>query len=257
MKLSYAELLSPYPLRLNIGSVIKPTLKRIAQLSFERFNEYEVLLKFKNILNQSDDDDEEEKKLSASDTFEMIKESKEYQGAYVEMLNFFFEERVVFYDGFFILLKKQYKNKEIKNIEEEYRVDDIQGAITEKNFEELISVISQVCGMSADEEEKPKKFKNKLAKNLYEKMKKAAARERKLKNIDKNFYIPNLISAVATRHPSLNLTNIWELTIYQLIDTFQRLQMNDAYDLSARSISIWGDKKNKFDNSLWFKNTFD
>lgn len=253
MKLSYANLLSPYPLKLNIGSVKKPKLKDIAEMSFERFNEYQVLLRFQSALNTASEDNGQK----TADAFEIIVQTKSFQEEYVEMFNFFFEERVVFHDSFFILLDKKFKEAEIHDLESEFDVQDIKGIISEKNFGDLTEVIAQICGMEYEGEEEAPKFKNKLAEKLYKKMEKARKKNAVFNKENKNFSIPNIISAVASKHPSLNFANIWDITIYQLIDTFQRLQMNAAYEINARSVSIWGDKKKKFDDSIWFKNRFD
>ena len=72
------------------------------------------------------------------------------------------------------------------------------------------------------------------------------------KKEDKKLELANLISALASHSMSLNMSNIWNLTIYQLYDQFERQQIEDSYRSSLRSVSIWGDKDNKFDNTLWF-----
>ena len=44
------------------------------------------------------------------------------------------------------------------------------------------------------------------------------------------------------------------MTVYQLWDTFARLRNNEIYASGRTSVSVWGDKENKFDYNLWFKN---
>ena len=55
-------------------------------------------------------------------------------------------------------------------------------------------------------------------------------------------------------HSSINYTNVWDMTVYQLWDTFARLRNNEIYASGRTSVSVWGDKENKFDYNLWFKN---
>lgn len=69
--------------------------------------------------------------------------------------------------------------------------------------------------------------------------------------------MPNIISALAAHHNSLNIINIWDLTVYQLNDQFKRQRYIDYYHILSRSVSIWGDKDSKFDDSLWFSNVSD
>ena len=47
---------------------------------------------------------------------------------------------------------------------------------------------------------------------------------KKPQKVDPSFSLWNIIGAVTSRHPSLNLTNIWQLTVYQLYDQFARIR---------------------------------
>ena len=103
------------------------------------------------------------------------------------------------------------------------------------------------------------KFKNDIAKKLYEQMQKANKEKEKQKNKknDINLSLPNIISSVSSKHPSINLINIWELTIFQLLDCFNRLQNNTMHEIDSTRVSVWGDEKKTFDPSLWYKNYYD
>ena len=88
-------------------------------------------------------------------------------------------------------------------------------------------------------------------------MLKAQKEQKKQAKNDINLSIPNIISAVASKHPSLNLTSIWDLTIFQLLDSFSRLQANTVYEIDSTRVSVWGDEKKTFDPALWYKNIYD
>ena len=90
-----------------------------------------------------------------------------------------------------------------------------------------------------------------------EKMLKAKKKEQETKKSDLNLTIPNIISSLANKHPSLNYVNIWDLTIFQLLDAFNRTQANSMYDIDSTRVSVWGDEKKTFDVSLWYKNNYD
>ena len=90
-----------------------------------------------------------------------------------------------------------------------------------------------------------------------EKILKEKKQEKKKNKLDKNMTIPNIISALSNKHPSLNYTNIWDLTIFQLLDSFNRIQANSVYEIDSTRVSVWGDEKKTFDASLWYKNEYD
>ena len=70
---------------------------------------------------------------------------------------------------------------------------------------------------------------------------------------DKKVELPNVISALASYHNSLNMINIWDMTVYQVYDQFKRLQNNTIYNIQSMSTSVWGDKENKFNITKWFE----
>ena len=162
---------------------------------------------------------------------------------------------MVFKEGFFILL---YGDIEQNN---EIAPENIRGVISEDTFPQIIDIIQQICCIhsKADEDAADQNFKNDIARKLFEKMQKALKKqeeERKVK-ADKNLSLSNIISSVSALHPSINLINIWDLTIFQLYDTFRRMQGNLIFDMNSTSVSVWGDEKNKFDQTLWHKNYYD
>lgn len=63
----------------------------------------------------------------------------------------------------------------------------------------------------------------------------------------------NIISAVANKSQSLNILNIWDLTIYQLWDCFSRISNNNLYAIQSMQAAAWGNKDNSFDAAAWFE----
>lgn len=257
MKLDYGTQISPTPIRLTIGSIRKPKLSEIAEISFEKFGYYEFLIKmtpeiyYTIIKNNGDESywnslpDDEKREISL---YHIITSDGMMTTAYAEMLGFFFIEPIVYQEGYFLSLKNAHTNLS------EIDIEDIAGVITEENFTDVIDILRQICCIEEEkEEEKEPKFKNDLAKQMFEKMKRA----RKAKKADKNMTIPNIISAVSNRHPTISPLNIWGLTIFQLLDSFKRMQVNELFDINKTTVSVWGDEKNTFDISLWYKNEHD
>ena len=78
-------------------------------------------------------------------------------------------------------------------------------------------------------------------------------REKRHNKPDKNMELGNIISAISNKSQSLNILNIWELTVFQLWDCFSRLSNNSIYDIQSMSVATWGDKDKQFDATAWFK----
>jgi len=55
--------------------------------------------------------------------------------------------------------------------------------------------------------------------------------------------LSDIISSVCAKHPSINLFNVGELTVYQLIEQYKRLNMIDSYFISVKSLIAGADKK--------------
>jgi hypothetical protein len=51
--------------------------------------------------------------------------------------------------------------------------------------------------------------------------------------------------------------NVWELTIFQLVDSFQRTTINKVDGINRTSVAVWGDEDNTFKNDQWLSNRFD
>ena len=141
---------------------------------------------------------------------------------------------------------------------DETKEQQVRGVIAKENFSEVIGLLQQICCIYNEEESlDDMKFKNNLARKLMEKMLKAKKKEQETKKSDLNLTIPNIISSLANKHPSLNYVNIWDLTIFQLLDAFNRIISNSIYDIDSTRVSVWGDEKKTFDVSLWYKNNYD
>lgn len=178
MKFDYGTQLSPYPIVLSIGTLIKPKLQRVADLSFDKFNYYEVLIKMspktfytkikgeEGLEYWNSLSEEEQDNLTL---YDVVINDKQLTDTFVEIFNFFFEEKVIFREGYFVLL-----NKSIDGDSDITSKEDIRGVVSKNIFPQVLNVIQQVCCINDNEENiDDMKFKNALARKLYEKMQKA------------------------------------------------------------------------------------
>lgn len=242
-----------------VGTLKKPKLIEISELGFDKLSVFEsfskmtpetYFTKFKEedgkVYWESLTDNQREQ----TTLFHLITTDESLQELYTDMLNFFFVEPVVFEKDAFIIFKNG------TDFNTEMSINDIQGVIYENMFSQILILIQQICCIYEEETAIDElKFKNKTARKLYEKMIKAQKQEKKKSDV--NLTLPNIISAVSNIHPSINPINIWDMTIFQLIDSFDRLQANKMYDIDQRRVSVWGDEKETFDPTLWYKNNYD
>lgn len=258
MKLSYADMLSFAPIKLSIGSIRKPRLSEIAELSFDYFAFYQMMIHitpemyFMKIKKGGADiwKSLPDSIKAGMDMVDLCCLDDEVGKAISEILNYFFIEHVIFISEskMFLIVKNDKQLAEVTK-------DDISGVITKNTFGDVTSIIQQVCCVYSEKEEVQPKFKNKKAKELYEKLQRAE-NEKKAKE-NKNLSLQNVISAVSNRHPTISPITIWDMTLFQLYDSFERLQNNQMFDLISLSVAVWGDEKNKYDSTLWFKNNYD
>lgn len=264
MNLDYGTLLSPEPIKLSIGTIRKPTLKEISELSFERFSTYQLFLNIKpedyyTKIRLTDGaqyweslSDEEKKFITM---YDVIKSEKEMQAVYAEILSFFFVERVIYQDGIFFILSIE--DDTIPESEININSGVLRGVIHDRTFPEVLDILQQICCIKEEViDDSDAVFKNEKAKKLWERMKKAKEMSRKKAKADINLTLPNIISSVAAKSNNLNIISIWDITLFQLYDQFNRLQNNDAHYINSIRVSVWGDEKKKFDYALWYKNIF-
>lgn len=268
MKLDYFTLLCPEPISLSIGTIRQPTLREIGKLSFPKFGMYQVYLKltpndYYEIINKDDAEkywnvltDEEKKDTSLYDII-LLEES--LRDAFLEVFNFFFVERVIFIDNFFLIINTDDYDTPDKEIE--ITRENLKGVINPISFVEVLDIIQQVCCIKSDDplDEPVPKFKNKKAKLLYERMLKAKEEQKKRQRKKDlvNLTLPNIISATAVKVSGLNILNIWDTTLFQLYDQFEKIQNDDSHYINSVRVAVWGDEKNQFDPSLWYKNNYE
>ncbi|POO87871.1 hypothetical protein C1H59_03650 [Clostridium sp. 3-3] len=278
MKLDYSYLISPYPYYLMlktsnssivIGGIKSPTLREIwsPDITYQRYQIFisQLLmnpqkyyedkpekLDWYNSLNK-----EEQNRL---DMMHIIEEDVTLQKDYERMLNFFFVENVFWnttYKVFFVLGNNTYYDKEKQycyTITEggEKKPTNNFGYISKNTLSIVCDIILQRCGVNNNKNDEKPKFKNKMAEYIWNKQHNDTNKS-KLKG-DKYLELPNIISSYSSfNHSNIGILNIWDMTIYQLCDQFQRERFNNCYDISKYQVGYYGDKDDKFDSDKWLK----
>lgn len=258
MKLEYFDLLSPAPVNIpKAGGIISPKLKDIASIGIDTYQYYlSVLLMdlktYFTMIGQKEQfeslPDEEKAKMNM---FDLLTINRESINLLQTVLNFFIKEDVVYsmeYNGF--LIKNNTPPEGNGESTEKYAAT---GIITRETYPQICDLICQRNCIKSKNEEDLSKIKSKKALEIMKKLQRGRAEKAKQNKSDKNMELGNIISAVANKSQSLNILNIWDLTVYQLWDCFSRLSNNSIYDIQSMSVAAWGNKDNYFDASSWFK----
>lgn len=256
MKLDYLDLISSKPLSLhNVGKIKHTTISEIRELTGDIYNSYlfflglspfkyctEINTDLKNWYESLSDDD-----LMQLSMFDIIASIEDLSNFYSSIFSFFFVETVKYdkYHHLFIVFD---------GINEETKDLNVVGTITKDNYIEICNIIKRFNHIDDQDDIDFSKVKSKKGLERFKKIQKLKQQSQKTKSADSNLELGNVISSVCAMHNSINYTNVESLTIYQLWDTFERLRNNIPYSSGLLSVSVWGDKENKFDLSSWFKN---
>lgn len=246
MQFSYFELLSPNPIYIkNAGGIISPKLKDISSIGFNTYQYYlSILLMnlkeyFTMIKKTKEYEALSENDKSQFNIYDLLTMNEQSTALLENILNFFIKEAVAYSP----------KNRNFLI----YDNEKIVGAVTKENYSQICDLIFQRNCIKSDYKEDLSKVKSKKALEIMKKLQKGRNEKAKHNKADKNMELGNIISAVANKSQSLNILNIWELTVFQVWDCFLRLSNNSIYNIQSMSVAAWGNKDNYFDANAWYK----
>lgn len=268
MTLDYALLISPTPLQLNLCSVRSPTLREIDALP-DKFNTYHMYLSmllldidtyYKNMELQGDSYfagyTEKEKQQILSIRAEYAGLTEEQRALTGRLDIFGFDRKIVVpltqALSFFLCEKIIYSPEENEFLIFGAESVDPVCTINSRQLSELESIILQLNAVSVNTMDAAD-AKNKTAAKIIEKLNKRKKAKEKSAKPDPKLELPNIISAISACHSSINILNIWDLTVYQVYDLFARMQQNTIFVVLKMSVAAWGNKDNKVDFTQWFE----
>lgn len=252
MKLEYFDLISPLPLDIvGVGRVKSPKLIEVADLSYYVYTQYVSCLRMKP--DDYIDTFKKDEDLNLFTKFDLILYDSEFRKIINKALNFFFIEDFEWYEEYqsFLSTKQIEKNDgQIELI--------ATGIINDNNYDEILEIILQRVHITVDKNDVDdvRNITGKNARRIYKMIHKGRKKLQKASSANSDLTLPNIISSVATKSESLNWTNIWDITIYQLFDSFERLQIIDQYGIASTQVSVWGDKEKKFKFGAWSSNIY-
>ena len=247
MKIDKGSLLSPFPLNFYGLKIYKPTLREIyGEIGFANYNRYTNLLTMSNI--------EIEK------YYNSINQPVEELEPFLWLLKMAKQDNTFLLEltlAFFTYLKKKLIIKDDKFY---FQEDKKFFCLTRENFSDFQKIIRLLncADLDEDEEEEREIITDnlKMKKKFLEKRKKlkeAKAKE-KLKNQQKGEKIDaaGVISALCVYNSGYNMMNVWDLTIYQLYNQFQKSQKKEKHDNDYSALLAGADSK-KIKLTNWIK----
>ncbi len=225
MKSNYFELLSQEPIHIKkVGGVISPRLRDIASVGI---NTYQYFLSI--LLMDSDI------------YFDLFTINESMSAPLQNALNFFIKEDVAYSASHKCFLTTG---------------NNFTGIINKDVYPQVCDLIFRRNYIKSEANEDLSKIDNPKTLEIMQKIKQGRALKEKHTEKNDNMELGNIISAVANKSSSLNILNIWDLTIFQLWDCFMRLSNNSVYDIQSMSVAAWGNKDNYFDAASWFKRIY-
>ena len=130
------------------------------------------------------------------------------------------------------------------------------GVIDGSVFEDVRARMLAMNYIGLDKDQKPTGYDSPQTKALWEKAQKFLAEQSKNERREDKpeFHLSNIISKLCAVHPSYNLLNVYDLTVFQLYDAFFQCGYMRSTDLSERIFCNHGGKSFKFEN--WLKPIF-
>lgn len=127
----------------------------------------------------------------------------------------------------------------------------VDGFINKKTYQIVRDLCLQFADVSVDDvpEETPK-FQTEKDRIFYEKFQKKKKTYTKNSKLDPNYELSNMISLLCTFHPSLSYSNIFQLTIGQIRDSFTQLMRQRQFDIGQMNYAVWG---GKYDPMQWIE----
>lgn len=231
----------------HVGTVRQPKLKEISYYesifgensiaSFLALIRLDVpsLIDLLGIKKQLDQIDEEYKKDLVP--FDIFISNQYCRESLSEGLSFFMLERLVFDNAQLIF----------------WVVDDngkVVGVVSRETFNELMKVIMTITARKIPDT-KPKIYKSQKAREIAEKLAEGRKQMSKSSGEDLQWSISNIISSICVGSNSYNLLNVFDLTLYQLYDQYDRLLGFISFNVYSTRWAAWGDKE--FDCTVWSK----
>ena len=141
------------------------------------------------------------------------------------------------------------------NVEKKSKKENVvvTGVISNDNFDLVRNCLLQINRVKINEtDDKPVKYKNETARRLAERMAKAEKSKQEKDNMDFGKMVSKYC---ADNKNGINISNVWDITIYQFYDQFMQhnhIRQSDIQDMVYANTVSFSDLK-AYDSQLWLK----
>ena len=241
MKLESFDLLAPGPIPVpGAGAVHSPTLREIKEIGIQLYQRFLGLfsITLDSYLHAAE----------IADSYDQLPQQE--RPTLFELLLAGEDTAALLWAGleFFLCGVLRFDPSQIAFVTE-HSNPHLCGRIDRENYDEVRRCILQANYLAVSEEHEPL-YKNAKARQIAEKLRRAKEINAQSHTASKDLTLANMASALAVQHNSLNMTNIWDLTVYQLYDQFFRQNNKNQLDIHAMNYAGWG---GEFDPSRWFR----
>ena len=221
----------------NVGKLYCLTNDEIRKIKFTKYNQYLSILclekeQIKTLLGDylNDEDDISTFEYLVSVSYHDI----QFRQLVLDALSVFFKEEIIFSMESLCFF--------IGNLNE-------NNIINSNNYEYIKFILKKQNGIQSKE---PEKFANSIAEQMAKKLKQMREKYNKSHNNDEQIYdYSDILSSVSAKHNNINPLNIGQLTIYQTLDQFKRLNKIDKFDIDIQSL-LHGAKQEDIKLENWF-----
>jgi len=220
----------------NAGKLYCLTNNEIKKIKYSKYNQYLGLLcldgdNIKQMLAEDNKDNE-------ISTFSFLVSGGyhdlQFRQLIINALSTFFKEDIVFSEKLLCFFVGYSYGKRV---------------IYADNYEYIKFILKKQNGIKTEE---PEKYANSIAQQMAEKMKKMREKYNKALNTEEQMYdYSDILSSVCAKHNSINPFNLGNLTVYQTIDQFKRLNMIEKFEIDIQSL-LHGAKSEDIKLENWF-----
>lgn len=243
-KIDTFTLLSPDPINFYSLKIYKPTLSDISKMGYGNFKRVSNLLMLNDIQISSYYEKQGIKNGELEPFLFLLQNSASDKTFFLEIqlafFTYFKKQVLITKSGFFVDNDKKEKI-----------------CISRDRFNEFQNIIRQI-NMNYDEDDEREIITDnlKMKQKFMEKRKLLRKTKEREKQRDqdngKTLTLGQIISGLCTYDSGYNMTNVWNLTIYQLYDQFYRCQKREKYQNDYKAL-LAGADNNKIKLSYWIK----
>jgi len=241
--ITYEDALTGRPVMVDgVGHLRSPQLNELGPdgIGINTYNMYIFIMKsgatqIAQVLNIDD---------SQIDTYNMIITDASLRALFREALDFFISE-TVFFDqeaGCYV----------VANIlDDEESVPQIVGYISKENFDDVRTAILELNYIPISTTDIKTEFSSSAAEEAWKKMQAYEQQLDKKTMQDESLTLGNFISKLCVIHPSYNLLNVYDLTVFQFYDAFYQCSYMRSISFSEAIVSNHGGDSFHFED--WMK----